>query len=117
MTVDTTLVLTSLVLIPLVVLWLAALFHIVVRRRDLSVLRKATWSGLVILVPYIGVLLYAALRPPRPPTPTGGEDPSAAGAAIEHLARLVDAHDLGSITDQEFSQRKAAVFGLAAPSS
>jgi len=70
----------------------------------------------VILVPYLGVLLYAALRPPRPPTPTGGEDPTAASTAIEQLAGLVDAHDAGSITDQEFSQRKAAVFGLAGPS-
>jgi hypothetical protein len=116
MTADTTLVLTALVLIPLVVLWMAALFHIVVRRHDLSVPRKAIWSGLVILVPYLGVLLYAALRPPRPPTPTGGEDPTAASTAIEQLAGLVDAHDAGSITDQEFSQRKAAVFGLAGPS-
>jgi hypothetical protein len=115
MTADTTLVLTALVLIPLVVLWVAALFHIVVRRHDLSVPRKAIWSGLVILVPYLGVLLYAALRPPRPPTPTGGEDPTAAGTAIEQLAGLVDAHDAGSITDQEFSLRKAAVFGLANP--
>ena len=83
MTADATLLLTALVIVPLVILWIAALFHIVVRRPDLSFGRKAIWSGLVVLVPYIGVLMYAALRPPRPPTPTGGEDQTAAGAAIE----------------------------------
>jgi hypothetical protein len=115
MNADLTLLLSALVVIPLVILWVAALFHIVVRRHDLSFGGKAIWSGIVILVPYIGVLLYAAFRPPRPPTPTGGNDPTAAGTAIEQLADLVDAHEHGSITDDEFSERKAAVFGLAGP--
>ena len=115
MTADATLLLTALVIVPLVILWIAALFHIVLRRPDLSFGRKAIWSGLVVLVPYVGVLMYTALRPPRPPTPTGGEDQTAAGTAIEELARLVDAHNGGAITDEEFSQRKAAVFGLAGP--
>jgi len=115
MTVDATLLLTALVIVPLVILWIAALLHIVVRRTDLSFGRKVIWSGLVVLVPYVGVLMYAALRPPRPPTPTGGEDQTAAGAAIEELAQLVDDQNVGAITDEEFSQRKAAVFGLAGP--
>ena len=117
MTVDARFLLVALVLVPLVILWIVALFHIVVRRHDLSFGRKVIWSGLVIMVPYIGLLIYAALRPPRAPTPTGGEDQTAAGAAIEQLARLVTAHDDGSITDEEFSQRKYAVFGLADPAN
>jgi len=111
--VDTTFLLTALVLVPLAILWIVALLHIFLRRRDLSFARKAIWSGFVILVPYVGVFFYAALRPPRPPTPTGGEDQTAAGAAIEQLSRLITAHDDGSITDDEFAQRKYAVFGLA----
>ena len=110
---DTTFLLTALVLVPLAILWIVALLHIFLRRRDLSFARKAIWSGFVILVPYVGVFFYAALRPPRPPTPTGGEDQTAAGAAIEQLSRLITAHDDGSITDDEFAQRKYAVFGLA----
>ena len=76
---------------------------------------KAIWSGFVILVPYVGVFFYAALRPPRPPTPTGGEDQTAAGAAIEQLSQLAAAHNEGSIADEEFSRRKYAVFGLTGP--
>ena len=115
MTPDTTFLLSVLVAAPLVVLWGAALFDIVVRRRDLSLGQKLIWSALVILVPYVGVLMYAVLRTPRAPTPTGGGDQTAAGTAIDDLARLVEAHNGGEITDEEFSQRKAAVFGLAVP--
>jgi hypothetical protein len=115
-TVDASFLLIALVLVPLLVLWIVALFHILVRRRDLSVGRKAIWSVLVIVVPYIGLLIYAALRPPRSPTPTGGEDQTAAGSAIEELAQLVTAHEDGSITDEEFAHHKYAVFGLADPS-
>ena len=117
MTVDSTFLATALVLVPLAILWIVALFHIVVRRHDLSFGRKAIWSGVVIVVPYIGLLIYAALRPPRPPTPTGGEDQTAAGAAIEQLSQLAAAHNEGSIADEEFSRRKYAVFGLADPAN
>ena len=115
MNADTSTLLSALVLIPLAILWMMALFHILARRRDLSTPRKIIWSGLVVLVPYLGVLMYGALRPPRPPTPSGGEDPTASGAAIEQLAKLVDAHGDGSINDEEFSEAKAAVFGLTDP--
>lgn len=115
MTVDSTFLATALVLVPLAILWIVALFHILVRRSDLSFGRKAIWSGFVILVPYVGVFFYAALRPPRPPTPTGGEDQTAAGAAIEQLSQLAAAHNEGSIADEEFSRRKYAVFGLTGP--
>lgn len=108
-------VLIALVLVPLVILWFVALFHILMRRGDLSLGGKMIWSGFVIVVPYVGLLIYAALRPPRSPTPTGGEDQTAAGAAIEQLAQLVSAHDDGSISDEEFSHRKYAVFGLTDP--
>lgn len=115
MTADLGFLLIALVLVPLVILWFVALFHILVRREDLSVGWKAIWSGVVIAVPYVGLLIYAALRPPRSPTPTGGEDGTAAGAAIKQLAQLATAHDDGTISDEEFSQRKRAVFGLTDP--
>jgi hypothetical protein len=115
MNADTTFLLSLLVMVPLVVLWGAALFDIVIRRRDLSLGRKSIWSVLVVLVPYVGVLMYAALRTPRAATPTDGEDQSAAGAAIRELGGLVEAHDSGMISDAEFSHGKAAVFGLTAP--
>jgi hypothetical protein len=114
-TVDTGFLLIALVLAPLVILWIVALFHILVRREDLSLGWKAIWSGVVIAMPYVGLLIYAALRPPRSHTPTGGEDGTAAGAAIEQLAQLATAHDDGTIGDEEFSQRKRAVFGLTDP--
>jgi hypothetical protein len=105
-----------LVLAPLLVLWVLAVFHILARRRDLSIAAKGLWMAIVVLVPYVGLLLYYGLRPPRPPQGTGGDE-NASRAAIRRLIALADDHAAGRIDDDVFAHEKETVFGLAPPSA
>ena len=114
MTTDANVALVVLVVAPLLVVWIVALTHIVLRRPDLSVLWKGIWSAVVILTGYVGLLLYLALRPPRPANRIGSDNPAAFRAALQRLNELVEGHDAGSIGDEEFARGKAAVFGLEA---
>jgi hypothetical protein len=44
------------------VLWVRAVVD-VVRRRDLSVGGKAAWAIAMLIIPFIGLLVYTLLRP------------------------------------------------------
>ncbi len=101
----------AIVLIPLGVIWIVALFHIIVRRNDLSIGWKGIWSAAVILIPYVGVLIYAFVRPPVPVKRSHDNDPTATRRAIDEIHRVVADHDSGSITDAQFASKKAAIFG------
>ena len=109
---ETEAALVVLVVAPLFVLWIVALFHIVMRRPDLSVAGKGIWSAIVIVLGYAGLLLYVMFRPPRPVTGTGVDDGTAVRAALHRLSRLIEDHESDSINDEEFARDKAAVFGL-----
>ncbi|MEN8233356.1 MAG: PLD nuclease N-terminal domain-containing protein [Actinomycetota bacterium] len=100
------------VVIPIVVLWIAAILHIVFRRPDLSPVHKAIWIGIVLIVPTIGVLVYVLLRPAPSLRWSKGDDPTVSGAAIDEVHGLIALHDSGTIGDEEFGRRKAEVFGL-----
>lgn len=112
MNIDPRVVFIAFVLIPLAVLWVVALFHILARRPDLSLAWKGIWSATVILVPYVGLLLYAMLRPPRTPKRSGGEDPSAGSRALQRIRELSAAHEDGEVDDKTFAAQKAMIFGL-----
>ena len=117
MSTDVNVALVVLIVAPLLILWMVAVFHIVVRRPDLSVLGKGLWSAVVILTGYVGLLLYMAFRPPRPATRIGADDAAATRTALRQLNELVESHLAGSIGDEEFARAKAAVFGLEATAS
>jgi Phospholipase_D-nuclease N-terminal len=44
------------------IMWIRAVVD-VFRRRDLSVAGKAAWTIVMLLIPFIGLLLYYMLRP------------------------------------------------------
>jgi Phospholipase_D-nuclease N-terminal len=44
------------------IMWIRAVVD-VFRRRDLSVAAKAAWTIVMLLIPFIGLLLYYMLRP------------------------------------------------------
>jgi len=100
------------VLIPLLFLWAAALFHIFRRRPDLSPSWKGIWSAAVVLIPYLGVLAYSITRPPRKPQESGTTEPEAVSRALDRLRAVAVAHDRGEIDDREFAAVKAEIFGL-----
>jgi len=104
-------------------LWLAiTVFIDIFRSHDLSGWVKALWVIFIVLLPYLGVLVYLIAR--------GGsmheravkeakQDDAAfrdyvqqvAGSSspASELERLASLHDRGKITDEEFAQAKAKV--------
>jgi len=113
LTETTNLAVVAIVLVPLSVIWVLALFNIVVRRSDLSIVWRIAWSAVVILIPYVGVLVYATVRPPRLLQRSGGSDTTATGQAIAEIHHVVAEHEAGAIDDSQFAADKAAIFGMA----
>ncbi len=98
------------VLIPLLLLWVLTIVDIV-RRADLHMWKKGAWSAVVVLLPLIGVLLYATLRP-LPPARGKERDVAGAGTIADRLELIVDAHAGGDLDDEAFVEAKRALFGL-----
>jgi Phospholipase_D-nuclease N-terminal len=55
-------ILIAAVVVLFLVLWVRAVID-VVRRRDLTGGAKAAWAIIMLLVPFIGLLLYTLIRP------------------------------------------------------
>jgi len=89
------------------------------RSRDLSNWAKALWILFIIILPFIGVLVYLLVRghtlhehqeQDRAQAEafqrfqvTGG----ASSSRVDELAKLAELHDRGKLTDDEFEQAKA----------
>ena len=114
-----------LIYIPLIMIWAFAVIDIF-RRDDIHGGAKAAWLIVVIILPFIGTLIYLIARKPGS-TPeeraaleaarTGG---AAAPASTSHpmstadqLHKLADLHDRGKLTDEEFAAQKAKVLQTA----
>ena len=106
--------------------WIVVLFRVIpdiFRSRDLGGGAKALWAIFVIVVPFLGVLVYliarghsmtdrdvqqaqaqdAAFRPYV-------QDAAATnGGTADELAKLADLQAQGVITDAEFAQQKAKI--------
>jgi hypothetical protein len=80
------------------------------RRHDLSGVAKAGWFVLVIIIPFIGTVVYL-LRRPRSAGPEfasrvegSSATPQTTSQQLETLARLRDG---GYLTEEEFQRQKA----------
>ena len=113
------------------ILWFFLLFRVLLdifRSRDLGGWGKAAWVAFVIILPFLGVLLYLIARG-RKMTDRDVADAQAqdkafrayvqeaahgngAGTADE-LARLADLHDHGVISEAEFQQGKQKILQTA----
>lgn len=111
------LVAVGVIAIPLFAMWFLALFNILVRRRDLSIGWKGIWSAVVIMIPYIGLLVYVIVRPPAPAKGSRDDDPTATRRAIDDIHRLVSDHDAAVVTEAQFAAQKATVFGIGEPAT
>ncbi len=104
--------------------WIILLFHVIVdifRSHDLGGFAKALWAIFVIVIPWLGVLVYliargrkmqehaiddaqrqdAAMRSYVQSVATPG------GGTADELAKLSDLRSQGILTDEEFAQQKA----------
>jgi hypothetical protein len=112
-----------LVFVPLAMIWAFALIDIF-RRDDMSGWSKALWVTCVILVPFLGTLVYLIARPAGA---TAQEREMLDDANREFVARytpapgvselstLADLHDRGKLTDDEFAAEKARLLGSQTP--
>ena len=109
-------------------LWLYLLFWIIFdifRSRDLSGLARAGWLVLVVLLPFIGVLVYLIARGDnmheRATRQAQADDrafrsyiqDSAGTSSADDIEKLAGLRDRGVITEQEFERGKAKVLGSA----
>ena len=58
--------LVGIVLVLFIVLWVRAVIDVWSRRPDLSGGAKAAWTIIMLILPFIGLLLYTMLRPSSP---------------------------------------------------
>ncbi len=70
--------LAVILLVPLVCLWLGAIVDIILRR-DLGILAKAAWTLTVVVLPWIGTIIY--LIPRSRPLP-GADDAAGTGSSL-----------------------------------
>ncbi len=105
-------------------IWLLIIvFSDIFRSRDLGGWGKALWSLFIIIIPWLGVLIYliarggsmherqiqtaqaqdAAFRDYVQQAASSGGDPA------DQLHKLADLRDRGVITEEEFQQQKAKV--------
>lgn len=120
------------------ILWFILLFRIIVdifRDDDMGGWGKAGWLTFVILVPFLGVLVYVIARgksmggreikhaqAQRKAFDTYVRETASGGGGgggnshVDELARLSELRTRGDITEEEFRRAKALVLGDNAPS-
>ncbi|MGP0031906.1 MAG: SHOCT domain-containing protein [Acidimicrobiales bacterium] len=106
-------------------IWLVVMvFFDIFRSHDMGGLAKALWVIFVIIIPFLGVLVYLIAR--------GGsmheraaqqaqqeqkafdsyvQQAAGAGTAADQLAKLAELKDKGALTDAEFAAEKAKILG------
>jgi len=101
--------------------WLIIVFGDIFRSDDLSGWGKALWTIFVVVVPYLGVLVYLIARGHKMQEHSmrAAQAQDAAmrqyvtsvattsGSAADEIARLADLRAKGVISDTEFQQAKA----------
>ena len=111
----------------LFIIWIIILFRVIVdifRSRDMGGWGKALWLILVIVLPFVGVLIYLIARgkgmgerdmqeaQARDQQFRASVQEAAGGQATnpaDELAKLADLRDRGVITDADFEQQKAKI--------
>jgi uncharacterized membrane protein len=101
------------------VIWMfISVFADIFRRRDLSGGAKAGWIVLVVVLPFLGVLIYLIARPQlsdqeRQEFYGFGRHGGASRSAASEIATAADLKDRGVISDAEFEEikRKALASG------
>lgn len=90
------------------------------RRNDIGGFSKALWLAFVILVPFLGTIVYLYVRPvgateqertaldPASRESVRRYSPGDRASQLETLAGL---HDRGKLTDAEFAAEKARILG------
>ena len=112
-----------LIFLPLAMMWGFALVDIF-RRDDIGGLSKALWVVCVILLPFLGTLIYLVVRPTGATREERGlldgrgralDTRYSPSTGTSELLALADLHDRGKLTDAEFTAEKARLLGTRPP--
>jgi uncharacterized membrane protein len=94
------------------------IFADIFRRHDLSGLAKAGWILVLVILPFLGALIYIVMRPKMTAQDlamiTQAEAASKAAAAVtptDQVAKLAELKASGAITDAEYEQLKKQAIG------
>ena len=105
-------------------IWLAIMVFVdIFRSHDMGGWAKALWVLFVVILPFLGILVYliargggmqeraeqAAQASRRRSTNTSGRRPGLGGKSADELAKLADLKAKGFITDAEFDAQKAKI--------
>ena len=85
------------------VVWMFITVFADIFRRDMSGWAKAGWIILIVLLPFLGVLIYMIVRPSVVVRDRRGTERT---DATDEIARAAQLHDQGKITDDEFVHLK-----------
>ncbi len=97
-----------LIWIALFLIWAFTIWDIF-RRHDLGGWAKAGWFALVIILPFVGTLIYLIVRP-KPEPEEAHWAPKVEGASpspAQDLERLANLKEQGVISEEEFQAQKA----------
>jgi hypothetical protein len=107
--------LLCLIYVPLMLVWAFAVLDIF-RRDDMGGVAKAAWLVCVVLVPFLGTLIYLVARPAGATLHERIAIDDASRQFVAHYAPdnraeqlriLADLHDRGKLTNEEFAAEKA----------
>ena len=111
------------------VLWFFLLFRVIMdifRSRDLGGWGKAGWLVFVIVLPFLGVLVYLIARggkmADRDAAQAQAQDEAAHareaahgnGSTADELTKLADLHDHGAISDADYERGKEKILSQPA---
>ena len=97
------------------VIWMfISVFADIFRRHDLSGFAKAGWLFLIVVLPFLGILIYMISRPPPSPEEVAmiqaaerGVATGAGYSVADEVSKLADLRASGAISDEEFGRLKA----------
>jgi hypothetical protein len=104
------------------VAWIMLLFHVImdIFRSGMSGVSKALWAIFVIVIPWLGVLVYliangddmtrrnlAAAEQQRAEMDSYIRHAAGSGGTADELAKLAELRDQGVLSDTEFAEQKA----------
>ena len=102
---------------------LITIFADIFRNKDMSGGVKAVWTLFVIILPFLGVLIYIVVNgnsmQERQMAAAAEQEKmarkyiqeAAGGGSADELAKLADLHAKGVLTDEEFAGQKAKLLG------
>ncbi len=98
--------------VPLFMLWIVAYVD-VARRKDLRVTRKVLWTAAIFFGAYIGIAAYFMMRPVAPVIGKGTRATTPRSSQlVADLESLKQSHTEGTVTDDDYLERKRGLLGL-----